>query len=48
MARRFLMNPKYDLWFDNPNSVAEEIRFNDDSKDHGTENASVNVRGNKS
>lgn len=29
MARRFAMNSKYDLWFDNSKSVAEEIRFND-------------------
>lgn len=33
MARRFSVNSKYNLWFDNPKSVAEEIRFNEDRAD---------------
>lgn len=37
MVKRFLMNPKYNLWFDNPKSVADKIRFNDDKNDVRTD-----------
>ncbi|KAJ6633476.1 Ribonuclease P protein subunit p21 [Pseudolycoriella hygida] len=33
-CRRFPINPNYNLWFDNPQSVVEEIRYDGESDEN--------------
>lgn len=41
IVKRFMVNPNYNLWFDNPQSVVNEIRFCDDKTDKSNEVKSV-------